>query len=367
MKRLLWLLAGLLATGTPAARTAPSPGEQTGPPLRKGKFALTDEDRAWWSFQPVKRPAVPVLKSASAGTMPIDAFVLSRLEEKKLRINPPATRRELIRRAYFDLIGLPPSPEAVAAFERDRSPDAWEKLIDDLLARPQYGERWARHWLDVVRYAESNGYERDGPKPHAWRYRDYVIQSFNEDKPYDRFALEQLAGDQLQGFDTNAIVATGFYRLHVWDDEPDSTLAAEFDDLDDVLVTTGAAFLGLTVGCARCHDHKYDPVSQADYYRMLAFVRGLHPYGLHHQGGGARGTGRITRPLAPPETVAAWESGHRERVAGAKARVASAPDAEAKKRFEQEAKRIEAEARPTPKPSPSSCCTARSSENLVRF
>jgi hypothetical protein len=294
----------------PAAANGETPSSQdAGPRLRKRDFEITDEDRAWWSFQPLRRPAVPKLKRRANVANDIDAFILSRLETKRLGFSPQASKRERIRRAYFDLIGLPPPPDAVEAFVRDKSPDAWEKLIDDLLKRPQYGERWARHWLDLVRYAESNGYERDGAKPNAWRYRDYVIKSLNDDKPYDRFIIEQLAGDELEGdFNPDAIVATGFYRLHVWDDEPDSTLAAEFDDLDDIMVTTSAAFLGVTMGCARCHDHKFDPFNQADYYQMLAFMRNINPYGLHKTGGGGRGTGRITRPLASQAAVAKWES-----------------------------------------------------------
>ena len=279
---------------------APDPREEvaaTGPRLRGGKFAITDEDRGYWAFQPVRRPGKTV--------QPIDAFVLAKLEEKALAMNPPATPREQVRRAFFDLWGMPPSPEDVAAFAREPVDAAWARLIDRLLASPHYGERWGRHWLDLVRFAESNGYERDAPKPEAWRYRDYVIASFNDDKPYDRFIREQLAGDEIAeslapgGEWRDAIIATGYFRLHVWDDEPDSTVVAEFDDLDDIMVTTGTAFLGLTIGCARCHDHKFDPISQADYYSMLSFFRSIDPYGLPHSGGGGRGTGKITRLLAP--------------------------------------------------------------------
>jgi hypothetical protein len=317
--------------------------EDTGPKLRKRKFEITDQDRAWWSFQPLRKPAVPEVRRKADAANDLDAFLLTRLEARKLAFSPPASKRELIRRAYFDLIGLPPTPEAVEAFAQNKSPDAWERLVDELLNRPQYGERWARHWLDVVRYAESNGYERDGAKPDAWRYRDYVIQSLNEDKPYDRFVLEQLAGDELEGeFNAEAIVATGFYRLHVWDDEPDSTIAAEFDDLDDIMVTTGAAFVGLTVGCARCHDHKFDPFSQADYYQMLAFMRSISPYGLHKTGGGGRGAGRITRPLASPEAVAKWEAEKESRLKPLHEQLAAArTNAETKKKIEDAIQRVE--------------------------
>jgi len=236
---------------------------------------IPDKDRSWWSFQPVCRPAVPAAPGQGGGSNPIDSFIQAELAGKKLISNPPAARGVLIRRAYFDLIGLPPSPEEITAFERDPSPNAWPRLIDHLLALPQYGERQARHWLDVVRFAQSNGYERDGEKELAWRYRDYVVKAFNEDKPYNQFVREQLAGDELDEVTPDSIVATGFQRLGIWDDEPDNKIQAEFDELDDVLSTTSTAFLGLTIGCARCHDHKVDPIPQADYYQLMAFFRNL--------------------------------------------------------------------------------------------
>ena len=317
-----------------------------GPSVRRGKFTITDDDRAWWSFQPVRRPPVPAVRHSERMRNPIDAFLLARLEARGLSFNPPASRRELIRRAYFDLIGLPPLMEEVEAFVNSASANAWEELVDELLSRPHYGERWARHWLDLVRYAESNGYERDGAKPHAWRYRDYVIAAFNQDKPYDRFVVEQLAGDQLPGpFNADAIIATGFYRLHVWDDEPDSTLAAEFDDLDDIMVSTTSTFLGLTVGCARCHDHKFDPISQADYYQMLAFLRSINAYGLPHKGGGGRGTGNITRPLAPPAEVANWATNHEAQLRAVRAQLTGLTN-EARKKLEAELQRIESQPPP---------------------
>ncbi|MEI7921241.1 MAG: PSD1 and planctomycete cytochrome C domain-containing protein [Planctomycetota bacterium] len=292
------------------ATTDPDPSkplEHTGPKLRSKPFQINDQDKSWWSFQPIRKPQIPDYKKDDFIGNEIDALLLHKLKDKDLHLNPSATRRELIRRAYFDLIGLPPSPEAVIAFENDIRPNAWEKLIDDLLARPQYGERWARHWLDLVRFAETNGYERDGEKPNAWRYRDYIINSFNADKPYNTFLTEQIAGDEMgTSFNADRIIATGFYRLHVWDDEPDSTQTAEFDDLDDIMVTTSATFMGLTMGCVRCHDHKYDPISQSDYYQFLAFFRSLNPYGQHKTGGGGRGTGRITRPLAIDSAVQKW-------------------------------------------------------------
>ncbi|MCI0536834.1 MAG: DUF1553 domain-containing protein [Verrucomicrobiales bacterium] len=246
---------------------------------QRAEFEITEKDRAYWAFQTVHRPLVPkIANRKSQIANPVDAFVLAELDKKGIQPNPPATKRELIRRAYFDLIGLPPSYEQVRAFEQDASPDAYERLLDLLLSLPQYGERWGRHWLDVVRFAQSTGYERDAEKPLAWRYRDYVIKAFNEDKPYDQFIKEQLAGDELPNATRDAIVATGFYRLGVYDDEPADKQMAVFDEFDDYVVTTGAAFLGLTLGCARCHDHKFDPIPQSDYYSLLAFFRGIRGY-----------------------------------------------------------------------------------------
>jgi mono/diheme cytochrome c family protein len=254
---------------------APWPGGGT--TTRRDGFEVSDADRAFWSFRPVARPNVPAVRDPFVAN-PIDAFVLEKLTAKELRPAPPADRRTLIRRVTFDLTGLPPSDEEVRAFVNDSRPDAYEKLVDRLLASPRYGERWGRHWLDVVRFAQTNGYERDDEKPFAWRYRDYVINSLNDDKPYDQFIKEQLAGDELDEVTDVGLTATAFYRLGVWDDEPDDKRQAEFDELDDMVSTTGQAFLGLTVGCARCHDHKFDPLGQDDYYGLLAFVRNVKPY-----------------------------------------------------------------------------------------
>jgi mono/diheme cytochrome c family protein len=272
-----WVQLGAPWPDTPgAAEAATTPA--AGPSEAPAVPVITDADRAWWSFQPIRRPATPSVRHADRVTNPIDAFVLAKLEEKGLEPNPPADKRTLVRRAYFDLIGLPPTPEAVEAFVADPSPNAYESLLDQLLARPEYGERWARFWLDVVRYGQTNGYERDGEKPFAWRYRDYVIRAFNQDKPYDRFVAEQLAGDELDDVTDDSIIATGYYHLGVHDDEPDDARAAEYDGLDDVVRTTSTAFLGLTIGCARCHDHKFDPIPQADYYRLLSFFHNTRPF-----------------------------------------------------------------------------------------
>ena len=184
--------------------------------------------------------------------------------------NPPASKPALIRRVYYDLTGLPPSKAEVDAFVADQSPDAFEKVVEQLLKSPHYGERWGRHWLDLVRFAETNSFERDGPKDNAWKFRDYVIRSFNDDKPYDQFIREQLAGDELDEVTTETLTATGFYRLGIWDDEPADVLQARYDGLDDIILTTGQVFLGLTMNCARCHDHKIDPIPQDEYYGFLS-------------------------------------------------------------------------------------------------
>ena len=264
-KRQVEDLTKWVALGAPwpeGERVAADHGEE------EKKFEITEEDRSYWAFQPLRR----------GPEKHFDEIIEASLTEKKLVLNAAASRAVLIRRAYFDLIGLPPSFAEVQAFVEDADPEAFRKLIDRLLERPEYGERWGRHWLDVVRFAQSNGYERDDEKPQAWRYRDYVIASFNEDKRYDRFILEQLAGDELPEGGDAGWIATGFYRLGVWDDEPDDKRAAEFDGQDDMLKTTTETFLGLTVGCARCHDHMFDPISQRNYYEMLAFFRNVKPY-----------------------------------------------------------------------------------------
>ncbi|MBM3785381.1 MAG: DUF1549 domain-containing protein, partial [Acidobacteria bacterium] len=222
-----------------------------------------------WAFLPLAAaPAQPQVNAAVWVRSPVDAFTLRAMEQRGIRPARPADDRTLVRRLYLTLTGLPPSPEQAAAPFTDA-------LIDDLLSRPQYGERWARHWLDVVRYAESNGYERDGTKPSAWRYRDWVIDAFNNNKRFDRFIAEQLAGDELEDSNAESQIATTFLRLGVWDDEPADQRMDRYDQLDDVLATTSAAFLGLTLRCARCHDHKFEPFSQKDYTRVLSIFEPL--------------------------------------------------------------------------------------------
>ena len=234
------------------------------------EMKITAADRDYWAYRPLKRPGVPRVRNTDWLSSPIDAFILAKIEEKGLAPAPPADRVALIRRAFYDLTGLPPTPEEVDAFVRDPSPDAYEKQIDRLLASPGYGEKWGRHWLDLVRFAETHGYERDSPKPFAWRFRDYVVNAFNSDKPYDRFLQEQLAGDELDDATSETLIATGYYRLGIWDDEPADRLQLKYEVLDGIVSTTSQVVLAMTVGCARCHDHKKDPIPQKDYYRLLA-------------------------------------------------------------------------------------------------
>lgn len=236
------------------------------------EYEVTDADRDHWSFRPIARPAVPTVKHRDWVRTPIDAFILAKLEQDEWQPNPPAERRDLLRRAFLDLTGLPPTIEEQDQFLADDSPVAFERLIGDLLSRPSYGERWGRHWLDLVRYAETNGYERDGAKPSVWRYRDYVIAAFNADKPYDRFLVEQFAGDELPDASTETVIATGFHRLGPFDDEPADFEQDRYDQLDDIIRTTSQAFLGITLGCARCHNHKFDPLTAHDYYRFAAVL-----------------------------------------------------------------------------------------------
>ncbi|HEX8913012.1 MAG TPA: PSD1 and planctomycete cytochrome C domain-containing protein [Humisphaera sp.] len=225
-----------------------------------------------WSFRKVVRPEPPAVKDPAWVRNPIDAFVLAKLEVSGLAPAAEATRADLIRRATFDLTGLPPTPEEVDAFAADKSPDAYEKVIDRLLASPACGERWGRHWLDLARYADSGGFHNDIDRPNAWRYRDYVIAALNADKPYGRFVREQIAGDEFAPADPQALAATGFCRNGPSNEDNVGKDAEKYrlEELDDVVSTTSAVVLGLTVGCARCHDHKYDPIPQADYYRLLA-------------------------------------------------------------------------------------------------
>ena len=268
---------------------APSPAEvatlkswiKAGAAWPKGRvlnqFEMTTDTRAgrdWWSLQRPIRPKVPAVKNAAWVRNPIDAFVLAKLEANGLHPAPEADRATLIRRAKLDLLGLPPSPEEIQAFVADKSPDAYEKLVDRYLASPHYGERWARHWLDVARFAESNGFETNVARTDAWPYRDYVIRVFNTDKPYTQFITEQLAGDKV-----GAGVATGFLVAGPVDivksPNVELTRTQRLGELNDMVSTTTTAFLGMTSGCAKCHDHKFDPISQHDYYALQCVFSGV--------------------------------------------------------------------------------------------
>jgi hypothetical protein len=241
-------------------------------PEGKGRDKVTDEDRKFWSFQPLQHPKPPAVKNKSWARNDIDRFILSRLEAKKLRPNPIVDRRKLIRRASFDLVGLPPTPEEVETFVNDQSPEAYEQLIDRLLASPHYGERWGRHWLDLARFAESHGYEQDYDRPNAYHYRDFVIRALNDDLPYDRFVSWQIAGDELEPDNLLAMQATGYLAAgtHATQITANQAEKERYDELDDMAATIGTSMLGLTVGCARCHDHKFDPIPTQDYYRLIS-------------------------------------------------------------------------------------------------
>ena len=268
---------------------APWPEEPGQKMKSRPRGKLTDEDRQWWAFRPVAKVEPPKVDAQnsilsvpkgtarlgmdrfSLSTNPIDRFIFAGLNAAKLRPAPAADRTALIRRVYFDLIGLPPTPEEAAAFAADKSPDAYGKLVDRLLASPRYGERWARHWLDLVRYAESDGYRADDYRPNAWRYRDYVIASFNSDKPYDRFVQEQIAGDELWPDSPEARTATGYLTLGIYEYNNRDSVGQWSAMLNDITDTTADVFMGMGVQCARCHDHKFDPILQKDYFRLQAF------------------------------------------------------------------------------------------------
>jgi mono/diheme cytochrome c family protein len=252
---------------------------------------ITPEERQFWAYrQPVRSD--PAVKRRN----PIDGFLAAAMAQKHLKPSPPADRRTLIRRAYLDLLGLPPEPAEVEVFVNDRSPNAWERVVEKLLASPHYGERWGRHWLDLVRFADSGGFERDFDWPNAWRYRDYVVKAFNDDKPYDRFVREQLAGDEFypgpdEAGSEEAMIATGYLRLGMDNNIKDER--TRMDELDDLVATTSLSFLGMTVGCARCHNHKFDPIPQRDYYRLQAVFFSTRGYEY---------------PLVGPDELAAHKS-----------------------------------------------------------
>ncbi len=263
------VLARWVAIGAPwpAAETAPAAGG-----------AISDDDRQWWAFQPLRSPEPPAVADDGWSRNEIDRFVFQKLNQAGLRPAPEASRLTLARRVSFDLTGLPPTPDEARAFAEDVAPDAYERLVERLLAGPAYGQRWARHWLDLVRYADSDGYRADDYRPNAWRYRDYVVAAFNHDKPYDRFVQEQLAGDELFPDNPEARTATGYLRCGIYEYNSRDVRGQWEIILNDLTDTTGDVFLGLGLQCARCHDHKFDPLLQKDYFRLRAFFAGLTPY-----------------------------------------------------------------------------------------
>lgn len=271
IRRFPWLLVMLA--------TAIAVGDSVAPPARPAAFDLAKRKATQWAWQPVVATTPPSVKNASWAATPIDQFVLAKLEEKGLSPAPATDKRTLIRRACFDLTGLPPTPQAIDAFLADASPDAFEKVVDGLLASPHFGERWARHWMDLVRYAETYGHEFDYPISNAWRYRDYLIRAFNADVPYNQFVTEHVAGDLLadprrnpEDGSNESILATAFWcfgeQLHA----PVDVRQYQADCTDNQIDVFGKTFLGLTISCARCHDHKFDPIAQKDYYSLAGIL-----------------------------------------------------------------------------------------------
>lgn len=270
---------------------APMPGSSA-------KSPVPDAARSHWSFLPVKKSKPPEVRDSAWARNAVDAFVLSKLESRGWKPSPPAERHELIRRVTFDLTGLPPTPQEVTNFVNDPSPEAYERVVDRLLASPRYGERWGQHWLDLVRFAETEGYEYDRHIPDAWRYRDYVIASLNCDKPFDRFLTEQIAGDEIAPDDAECQVASSFHRLGpVRRNAGNPEIALSRNEvLTDRTDIIGTAILGLTVGCARCHNHKLEPISQKDYYRLQAYVAATEEHDI---------------VLAPPSEKAEWDAANK--------------------------------------------------------
>ncbi len=275
-------LAGIVAAVLQLGFCPAAAGAEVDLPKPTASTSLDKSD--WWSLKPLVRPAVPSLENRKSKVAnPIDAFITAKLREKNLAPSPEADRRTLIRRLYFDLLGLPPTPEEVESFVREKGQEAYERMVDRLLASPRYGERWARHWLDVVHYGETHGYDKDQPRPNAWPYRDYVIRSFNSDKPYWRFVQEQVAGDVLFPSTTDGIEAMGFVAAGPWDlighaEVPETKVdgkVARHLDRDDMVMNTIETFNSFTVQCAQCHNHKFDPIPQEDYYSLQAVFAAL--------------------------------------------------------------------------------------------
>jgi hypothetical protein len=328
-----WIAGGLvgLALGCPQLAAEDGPAQPSDIDAQ-----ITGSDREHWAFVPLRPTSVPSVRDLSWPLNPIDCFILTRLESEGIEPAPGVEFPALVRRMFLDVVGLPPTPDELQRMAGDARPDAVERLADALLASPEHGERWARYWLDLVRYAETNGYERDAEKPFVWRYRDWVIRAINADLPYDRFVIEQLAGDEVDDADASSIIATGYCRLGPWDDEPADPAQDRFDQLDDIVTTTSQVFLGLTLGCARCHDHKLEPLSQLDYYRMVAVFQPLtRP---------RDGRTELTRPAGPAARIATLAERDR-RLAEIEAQLAeldSRPpvESESRARLQEEARRL---------------------------
>ena len=290
-----WINQGAKWTdAAPAAAASVAPGASITYPGGYTPRVITDADRSWWAFKKPVRNTPPTVRDAKWSHNPIDAFVANIREQKGLEGAPEADRKTLIRRAYLDLIGLLPPPEEVDAFVKDPAPDAYSKLVDKLLASPNYGERWGRNWLDVVRYADSSGFEFDITVENAWRYRDYVIKAFNEDKPFNQFIVEQLAGDELDKPTPDSLIATTYYRIGPRVRFREANYPSyRYDYMDDMIRTTFQGFEALSVNCARCHDHKFDPITRLDYFKAVA---AFWPYVDYDQ------------PLVPKDQVDAYNA-----------------------------------------------------------
>lgn len=269
---LIWVsfLSGILS-GEETPPDAQQSAAEEQPKAEDFDLQPSTDDLEYWSFQPMANVSPESVADSEWIRTPVDAFILKKLTEKGITPSPPADPQVWLRRVYLDVTGLPPNREQVENFLKETSFEARQRVVDQLLNDPGYGIRWGRKWLDVVRYADTNGYERDGDKPHVWRYRDYVIKSLNDDKPFDQFLTEQLAGDEVEHPTADSMIATAYLRLGAWDDEPADPMVDRYDQLDDIIKSVSATFMGLTLNCARCHNHKFEPLSQMDYAGLQAF------------------------------------------------------------------------------------------------
>ena len=243
--------------------------------IRDSASTISKEDRQWWAFQPLRMPEVPQVDREDWSKNEIDRFIFHRLDAQGMTPAPQATKEQLVRRVYYDLLGMPPTPTETEAFVNDESTQAWERLVESLLSDSRYGEHWGRYWLDLVRYAESDGWNKDSYRPHIFQYRDYVVRSFNDDKPYPKFVQEQLAGDEAPDRDPEAIVATGYLRLGIYEYNQRDSKGLWNDVMNEITDVTADVFIGMGMACARCHDHKFDPILQKDYFKLRAFFEPL--------------------------------------------------------------------------------------------